>query len=71
MRPDTIHRSLRLPMTAGRLRARLFEMGAVLSERQQDGAWIVEVQVQRGVLDRLCRKEGLTPDKVAGARQGP
>ena len=69
--PDTVHRSLRLPLTAGRLRARLFEMGAVLSERQQDGAWIVEVQLQRNLLERLCRREGLTPDKVAGARQGP
>ncbi len=68
--PVIVHRSLCLPPTAGRLRARLFEMGAVVNERPQDGGWVMEVEISGTLLERLCRNEGLWPDAVASPAQG-
>ncbi len=68
---DTVHRFLRLPLSAGRLRARLFEMGAVVDERQHGGEWILEVLVRHSDYARLCQAEGFNPIEVAGARPGP
>ncbi len=68
---DTVHRFLRIPLKAGRMRARLFEMGAVVDERHHDGGWIVEVLVRHGDYVRLCQAEGFDPIEVAGARPGP
>jgi len=69
--PDTVYRSVRIPPSGGKLRARLFDAGAVVAERVQDGDWIMEVRMQRVALERLCRSEGLSPEAVAGAGQGP
>jgi GTP-binding protein HflX len=67
--PVTLHHSLRLPASAGRLRARLFELGAVVSEHLQDGDWVVEVEIPGTVLEQLCRTEGLSPEAVAASWQ--
>ncbi len=65
--PDTVRHSLRLPLSAGRLRARLFELGVVVAESVQDDEWIIEVEIQSSQLDDLCRYEGLR--QVAAGNQ--
>lgn len=60
VRGDTVHGWVQLPPEAGRLRARLFGLGAVLSERlDAHGEWLIEVQTSRKNLRQLCRREGL------------
>jgi len=55
-----IERRLRLPATAGRLRARLFELGAVTRESVgEDGSCVLEVTLRPAELDRLARHHGL------------
>ena len=51
---------LRIPPHAGRARARLFEAGAVMSQRAlDDGVLEVEVSLRRQDLERICRDDGL------------
>lgn len=48
-----------LPPSAGRLRAQLFELGAVLAERDAEGGgWRIEVQLPRRQLDQLVSRDG-------------
>jgi GTP-binding protein HflX len=55
-----IRHRLRLPPSAGRVRARLFDSGRVLGEKAIDtGGWLIEVEMPRGRFDRLARQEGL------------
>ena len=57
---DLHHCVLHLPPRAGRARARLFEAGAVLGERQvDDGSIEVEVSLRRRDLERICREAGI------------
>jgi len=59
-RADTVQRRLRLPSSAGRLRAKLFELGAVLEEHnQENGDWLIDVRIPPASLERLWRSEGL------------
>jgi len=59
-RATRVRRRVRLPLGAGRLRARLFELGTVMTERAgDDGAWVMEVEIAPAALERLCRSEGL------------
>lgn len=59
LRGDTVHGWVRLPAEAGRLRARLFSLGAVLKEQSNPaGEWLIEVQTSRKNLQWLCHKEG-------------
>jgi GTPase len=61
-RAATVQRRLRLPSSAGRLRARLYELGTVLDERVEDnGDWLMDVAIAPASLDRLSRREGLSP----------
>jgi GTP-binding protein HflX len=49
---------VRLAPQDGRLRARLFEVGEVLSERvTEDGGWELEVVLTRRDLERLLQRE--------------
>jgi GTPase len=51
---------LQIPPRAGRARARLYEAGAVLSQRQlDDGVLEVEVSLRRQDLERICRDDGI------------
>jgi GTP-binding protein HflX len=64
---------LRIPPQAGRARARLFEAGAVVSQRMlDDGVLEVEVSLRRPDLERICRDDGLdVPAECAPcAREG-
>ena len=64
--PAAVRRRLKLPLSAGRLRARLFELGAVLSESSaEDGEWLLEVELSDDSLEQLCRNEGLIPQYIA------
>ena len=57
---DMEHHRVRLPPQAGRLRARLFQLAAVLDERTDDrGASILDIAIRPASLHRLCREEGL------------
>ncbi len=60
LNPDFERTALRLPADCGRLRATLYELGAVRAERQaDDGASILEVALSRQRLERLCARDGL------------
>ena len=64
--PQTVYRQLCLPPSAGKLRARLYALGVVLGEQQRaDGAWVLEVEIPRPSLERLCRSEGLDQSCIA------
>lgn len=54
-----------LPPSAGKLRAQLFNLGAVLSERpSDDGAWLMEVRTSCDNMERLYRHDGLRAEWV-------
>jgi GTP-binding protein HflX len=60
-----VHGWLHLPPQAGRLRARLFSLGAVLTERLDPaGEWILEVQAPPHQLQQLCRQEEVSCDRL-------
>jgi GTP-binding protein HflX len=61
-----VHRWVRLPPQAGRLRARLFEAGAVLSERADEEGWALELDLPLIVAEQLCA----TPEAEAAALRG-
>lgn len=64
--PERVRRHLCLPPSAGRLRARLYELGVVLEECSGDnGAWVLEVEIPRISLEHLCRSEGLDQSYIA------
>ncbi|MGH8530891.1 MAG: ribosome rescue GTPase HflX [Nevskiales bacterium] len=55
---DQLEGELALPPAAARLRARLFELGAVRQERHTDaGETILSVSLPRQQFERLCREE--------------
>ncbi|NCF26894.1 MAG: GTPase HflX [Gammaproteobacteria bacterium] len=61
-----VHRRLRLPASAGRLRARLYELGTVVEEHNLDnGDWLMDVKIAPASLERLWRREGLPPGLVS------
>ncbi len=76
---------LRLPASAGRLRARLFELGAVVSEQvTANGDSVLDLSIRPGALQRLRREVGfprgavvegfgeeVPPPHIAAVRQRP
>ncbi|HSS63255.1 MAG TPA: ribosome rescue GTPase HflX [Gammaproteobacteria bacterium] len=55
-----LRRRVRVPASASRLRALLFESGRVLSERVgENGDALMEIVIKPASLSRLCRSEGL------------
>jgi GTP-binding protein HflX len=55
-----VRERIRLPIHAGRLRARVFEVSRVVSEHPgDDGEWVMEVEIEQSALRRLCRSEGV------------
>lgn len=54
---EMVSRSLCLPPQAGRLRARLFELGAVRTDRvNEQGGWDLQVELRRCHLDQLRKQ---------------
>lgn len=63
---------LRLPSTAGRLRARLYALGAVLRETVDNhGVLTLEVRISKPELEQLCRNEGVDYPAVAITPRAP
>lgn len=50
---ERIHQFVEIPMTSGRLRARLHEMGLVASEKADDAGWRVEIDAPRSRIEPL------------------
>lgn len=50
---ERIQRRLHLPSLAGRLRARLFELGLVTSEEKEENGWALEIDGPRTLLESL------------------
>lgn len=60
---DMVHARLRLPPTAARLRARLFDLQAVVDEQDnQQGGWLIEVYTSRRNFDQLRHQEQFHDD---------
>ena len=58
---DLVRHTVHLPVAAGRLRARLFELGAVVNEESvADGGSILDVCLAPKHFGLLCRREGLS-----------
>ncbi len=56
---------LRLPVTAGQLRAKLFDIGAVRSEDiDEQGDWIMKVELEEARLQRLCEEAKLNMSEL-------
>lgn len=60
-RADLVHEWIRLTPAEGRLRARLYEMGAVINERNDEqGNWQLEIELSRQDWARLSEQEGIS-----------
>ena len=58
-----IHGIIRLDTSQGRLRALLFEMGAVMQESPADGGgWMLELEMEERDFRRFLKRENLPPD---------
>ena len=58
-----IHGIVRLDTSQGRLRALLFEMGAVMQESPADGGgWMLELEMEERDFRRFLKRENLPPD---------
>ncbi len=63
LRRKTLHRLIRLQPSQGRLRARLFELGAVLNEQvEEDGGWTLELEMAEQDLNRFVKRENIDPE---------
>lgn len=63
--PDTVEGEITLPAAAGRLRARLFELGAVKRERHsRAGDTLLRITMDRMDLERVCRQEGMDVESM-------
>lgn len=63
LRRKTLHGRMYLEPSQGRLRAILFEMGAVLDEESAgDGGWNLELKMAETDLHRFIKREKLAPD---------
>ena len=59
----TVQRVIRLDPSQGRQRAKLFEMGAVLREdNDEDGSWKLDIKMSERDLKRFMKREKLAPE---------
>ena len=66
-----VRRRLRIPAAAGRLRARLFALGAVTGEfTDRDGTSVLDVSIPPAELERLARHEGLLDHMIEPSSVG-
>ncbi|OGT85089.1 MAG: GTPase HflX [Gammaproteobacteria bacterium RIFCSPLOWO2_02_FULL_61_13] len=65
LRPLPENCELRLPPTAGALRSKLFEFGAVSSEAADEkGGWVMQVEIDGRSLRHLAREQGIELDLI-------
>ena len=63
LRRKTLHRLIHLQPSQGRLRSRLFELGAVLHEQtEDDGGWTLELEMPEQDLQRFIKRENVDPE---------
>jgi len=61
--PKKIHGVIRLQASQGRLRALLFELGAVLQEKPvDDGGWVLDLEMTERDFRRMIKRENLPPE---------
>jgi GTP-binding protein HflX len=61
--PEKIHGIIRLQASQGRLRALLFELGAVLQEKPVvDGGWVLDLEMTERDFRRMIKRENLPPE---------
>jgi GTP-binding protein HflX len=66
LKSDNVHGWIRLPPSHARARAAFFDLGAVKGEKaDEEGGYLLEVELPRREYQRLCRREGLEPDTLA------
>ena len=65
LKSDTLHGWIRLPPSHARARAAFFDLGAVRNEKgDEQGGYLLEVELPRREYQRLCRREGLEPEAL-------
>jgi GTP-binding protein HflX len=64
MRPDWVDAVVPLRFEQARLRARLFELDAVVDEAVDENGWRLRVSLARRELDRLCHDEGCAMESL-------
>ncbi len=65
LRQKTVHRYLQLDPAQGRQRAKLFELGAVISEDiPEEGGWTLELKMTEKDLRRFLKRENLADDQL-------
>ena len=63
---------INIPVSAGQLRAKLFDIGAVKQENIDDmGGWIMEVELEEYKLHKLCKEANLAMSNIAVERCSP
>ncbi len=68
LRQKTAYRTIRLQPDQGRQRAKLFELGAVLSENvRDDGSWALDLRMTEKDLRRFLKRENLSMDQLEPA----
>jgi GTP-binding protein HflX len=68
---ERVHRWLRMPDAAGRLRARLFAQGVVASERHAECGWEIEIDAPRALVESLFGLPGGDGDWLRAALAAP
>lgn len=66
---DRVHRWVQLPPAAGRLRARLFELGAVVSERSDESGFTLELDLRRSLAMQICAGHDFDSTSLRGQLQ--
>ena len=65
LRPKKVNGVMRLQPSEGRRRALLFELGAVVRERQaDDGSWVLELEMGERDFQRFLKRENLPAEKL-------
>ncbi|NCF14400.1 MAG: GTPase HflX [Gammaproteobacteria bacterium] len=68
LQQKTVHRYMQLESAQGRQRAKLFELGAVLSEEVlEEGGWLLELKMTEKDLRRFLKHENLADDQLVAA----
>jgi GTPase len=63
---DNVQGWLRLAPAQGRARAAFFGVGAVREEKlEQDGSYLLQIELPRSEYQRLCHREGLNPASLS------
>ena len=63
---------INIPVSAGQLRAKLFDIGAVKQENIDDmGGWVMKVELEEYKLHKLCKEANLDMSNIAVERCSP